>query len=84
MRYTVVWEDAAVDDLARAWMGAPDRKAVRVASHQVDIQLAVNPETKGEEFYGDRLVVIEPLHVTFTVLPDDLMVKVLHVWRVGS
>jgi hypothetical protein len=80
----VVWDDAALDDLADAWTGAPDRDAVRQAADGVDGIQARDPETKGEEFYGNRLLVNEPLHITFAVQPDDRIVRVLHVWRVGT
>jgi len=64
-------------------MGATDRNAVRTAADQVDSILAVDPEAKGEEFYGDRLLVVGPLHVVFTVSPDDRLVQVLRVWVAG-
>ena len=83
MRYTVAWEQAAEDELILIWMNAVDKEAVRDAADQIDPILAVDPETKGEEFYGDRLLVVAPLSVTFSVLPDDRLVKVLSVWRAG-
>jgi plasmid stabilization system protein ParE len=80
MRYTVVWLDQALNDLARIWMQAADPLAVRDASNEVDRQLADDPETKGEEFYGDRLLVVLPLQVVFRVRPDDRIVEVLNVY----
>lgn len=82
MRYTVVWEDAALNELADIWMSASDPQAVSAAANQIDALLAVNPETKGVEFYGDRLLVVPPLHVTFPVRSDDRLVTVVNVWKV--
>jgi hypothetical protein len=45
--------------------------------------LSNDPGTNGEDFYGDRLLVVGPLHVTFTLSPDDWRVTVLDVWHVG-
>jgi plasmid stabilization system protein ParE len=80
MRYTVVWTDAASNELARVWMQAADPAAVRSASNEIDRELARNPQSKGVEFYGDRLLVVPPLHATFTVHPDEQEVVVLNVW----
>jgi hypothetical protein len=80
MRYTVVWTDAALNELARVWMQAADPVAVRAASNEIDRELARDPETKGVEYYGDRLLVIPPLQATFAVHPDDREVVVLNVW----
>ena len=80
MRYTVVWTDAASNELARVWMQAADPAAVRAASNEIDRQLSRNPETRGVEYYGDRLLVVAPLQATFVVHPDDRQVVVLNVW----
>jgi plasmid stabilization system protein ParE len=82
MRYTVVWSVAAQNELARIWLQASDRQAVTKAANRIDAILAVSPETKGEEFYRDRLIVDPPLHVVFAVSPDDRRVEVLHIWYV--
>jgi hypothetical protein len=79
MRYTVVWTDAALNQLADRWSTAPDREAVRAAADQIDPYLAIDPNNKGEEFYGDRLVVIPPLSVVFSVSDDDRVVTVLSI-----
>jgi plasmid stabilization system protein ParE len=82
MRYTVVWSEAAQNELARIWLQAPNRQAVTQAAHWIEAKLAVFPETKGEEFYGDRLLVRPPLHVVFAVSPDDRKVEVIHIWYI--
>jgi hypothetical protein len=80
MRYTVAWEDPALDQLATIWTQAADRQAVRDAADQVDRELAYSPETKGTDFYGDRLIVIGPLQVVFKVDTARREVTVLQVW----
>jgi hypothetical protein len=47
----------------------------------VDRLLAEDPQTKGEEFYGDRLLVVAPLAITFSVNEADRIVQVLQVWH---
>jgi len=82
MRYTVQWRRTAEAALADIWLCATDRQAVTRATHEVDRELAMSPETKGLDFYGDRLLLIAPLHVVFRVEPDDRRVTVLNVWSV--
>ncbi len=82
MPWIVDWDEAPLDELARLWMQAPDPQAITDAANEVDRQLAITPETKGVEFYGDRLLVVPPLHVVFQVDSDIRKVKVLHIWTV--
>jgi hypothetical protein len=79
MRFTVVWDDAALNDLAQVWMNSPVRADVRDAADRVDPLLANDPDQQGEEFYGDRMVVIPPIQVVYRVEPDDRIVRVLSV-----
>lgn len=80
MRYDVKWDDDALDKLADLWMRASDRDAIRDAANQVDRELAWSPETKGNDFYGDRLLVISPLQVSYSIDPARGRVTVLDVW----
>ena len=81
MRLTVTWHPSASDELAEIWLGATDRAAVTEAAATVDRLLAEDPQTKGEEFYGDRLLVVSPLAITFSVNETDRIVQVLQVWH---
>jgi hypothetical protein len=45
IRYTVVWHNLALDELAEIWMASLEREAVTQAAHQIDQQLADDPET---------------------------------------
>jgi plasmid stabilization system protein ParE len=81
MRYTVTWHPSAEDELARFWLDAPVRSAVTTAADRIDQILGTDSDTKGEEFYGNRLLVEMPLAVIFAVHPDDRRVEVLQVWH---
>ena len=81
MKYTVVWRPTAEDELAEIWLHGLDRRAVTNAAHRVEIALRHSPEMKGQEFYGDRLLVDDPLAVIFSVDPGDRMVQILSVWH---
>lgn len=79
MRHTVIWHPAALDQLAEIWTRASDRQAVTNAAGLIDEVLSVDPSVKGNDFYGDRILVEAPLAVTFTVRPDDRTVVILEV-----
>jgi hypothetical protein len=36
---------------------------------------------RGEEFYGDRILVVLPLAVTYAVSEPDRSVQILQVWH---
>jgi hypothetical protein len=80
MRYVVDWEDPALDEVADLWTRAVNRQAVSDAVNRVDGLLTYDPETRGVDFYGDRLLVEPPLHVVFRVIADNRRVVVIHVW----
>jgi hypothetical protein len=44
---------------------------------RVDAALRLNPEIKGVDFYGDRLLVVAPLAVVFMIREEDRIVEVL-------
>ena len=82
MRYTVVWLPPAEARLIDLWMQAADRQAVADASDRLDIELAVDPETKGisrGKFFQREE---PPLAVLYHVAPDDRMVRVVAVKRI--
>ncbi|MEM9354497.1 MAG: hypothetical protein AAGA92_15940 [Planctomycetota bacterium] len=81
MRFTVTWHPAAADELAALWLESSDRTPLTDAANTIDSVLAEEPATKGEEFYGDRLLVVAPLAVTFTVRAEDQVVEILQVWQ---
>jgi hypothetical protein len=48
MKFTVIWQPSAEEDLVRIWNAASDRQAVADAADQVDNLLASSPQTAGE------------------------------------
>ena len=82
MSYDVDW-DAVEDDLANAWMNAPDRDAVSAAIHRIDERLERDPKTCGESRGGiDGLVFDDPVGVLFRVEEPNRVV-VLSVGLAG-
>lgn len=81
MKWTVVWIRAVQNDLADLWMAAPDRKVVEDAANWIDQALARDPQGLGihaaDGWFLERL----PLTVSYEVIPDDCMVRVLQVVR---
>jgi hypothetical protein len=83
MRYTVTWDRDAEKELMQIWLDAPDQRAVSEAANAIDRELTTDAERKGEDFYGDRLIVILPLSVTFRVYEKDNLVSVRQVHRIS-
>ena len=81
MTFTVVWMPRALDLLADIWIRAPDRRGVADAANRIDRTLRVDAHRKGQPLGRGRLLIDDPLAVTFTVDPGDRMVKVLQVRR---
>jgi plasmid stabilization system protein ParE len=81
-RFTVVWSDDALDQLAEIWLNALDRDAVNNATDLVDAQLLYDPQTKGDAVSeGLRTLNVRPLHVLFSVADEDRLVHVVLVAR---
>ena len=80
---TVRWRRSARDELATRWLNADSalRKAITVATHQIEKDLSKNPETKGESRPNDRRIYFHaPLGVLFKVNTDKATVMILHIW----
>jgi hypothetical protein len=81
MNFTVIWSDAAIQDLARIWMNATDRNAITLASNEIDRILSCDPQHIGESRPGgQRVEFTDPLGFRFEVVVDDLRVTVGAVW----
>jgi hypothetical protein len=79
MRYTVVYDPSAEAQLIDIWMQAPNRRAVRNASNEIDRQLKQSPDRSGYSFGPHRRLMVYPLAVEYTVSPPDRMVRVIRV-----
>jgi len=81
-RYTVVWHQESLDELAILWMEAEDRTAVRRSADVIDRHLGTDAALKGTPV-PDALpqLTIPPLRVLFAVSEPDRMVRILDVAR---
>jgi plasmid stabilization system protein ParE len=52
MRYTVTWREDAQNQLARIWMEATDREAVRQASDEIDLLFATSSRARRGDHQG--------------------------------
>ncbi len=85
MKFTVVWSRAAEDELIEIWLFTEDRSGTTVAAHEIDQRLGRDPENEGESRNGGRrILLLPPLGVTYEVIPEDRLVRVLHVMRFGK
>ena len=79
-RYTVVWPQSSLDELAEIWLKSSDRAAVTSAAHQIDQALAEDPGRKGLEVSeGLRALYVEPLRILFVARDDDRIAEVVRV-----
>ena len=82
MKWTVIFQPSAKDELASLWLNSTDRKAVADAADAIDQILRTNPLAAGESRDGDmRLLIEPPLAVLFDVEADDRKVTVWLVRR---
>ena len=79
MIFTVMWRKQALDELAFVWMATAERQRLSDALSRIDAAIRLNPEIKGVDFYGDRLLVVTPLAVVFMIRDEDRIVEVLQV-----
>jgi hypothetical protein len=79
-RYTVTWLKEVEGDLARLWIGAPDRHSVSAAADAIDADLAREAERKGTPVSeGLQSLYVSPLYVLFTVREADCLVEVVSI-----
>jgi hypothetical protein len=77
VRYTVVWEDAALDQLADCYNAATVPNAVAAAQHRIDQLLARNPLANADPVSEGLYSLVEPpLRILFEVVDADHIVRV--------
>jgi hypothetical protein len=81
MPFTVTWHPSAEEELAAIWLERSGRDEITQAASAIDQILASDPLGQGEEFYGDRILVVLPLAVTYAVSEPDRTVQILQVWH---
>ena len=93
-RYTVVWDEDVESPFVHAWVvgDAPTRAILTEIANYVDATLSEDPDKKGEPRPDlDARILAVPLSsstarvsVTYHVLPDDRLVRVVRlVFRGG-
>jgi hypothetical protein len=88
-RYTVVWDPALQDRLARAWLAADSevRKVLTEAANWIEMSLAQDAETIGQPAgeFAVRVVAVPTtstsavVSATFQVSADDRQVRLLRL-----
>ena len=82
MKYTVVWQPAALGKLAELWNAGPDRADITAAANAIDRLLGRDASTQGEAREGNtRILICAPLAVYFQVQEADRLVSVYAIWR---
>ncbi len=81
MRYTVVMETPARNQLARIWIRATDQQAVADASDRIEDALKNDAHAKGNPHGIFRRYRFDPLEYLFHVDPGDCMVRIVQVRR---
>jgi hypothetical protein len=83
MRYTVVWTATALQQHAEVWVEHVDRAAVNRDVDSVDRELRDDPDEKGDDYFGDRYVLLPVIWALYSVVPADRLVRVLQIGRIG-
>lgn len=79
-RFTVVWSEDALQELARIWMHASDRQSVARSADFIDQTLSTDPATKGKDVSeGLRGLRCLPLAVLYIVHDEDRLARVVSV-----
>jgi hypothetical protein len=81
MRYTVVLEKPAENQLMRIWGSAADQQAVADASDRIELELADDAHRKGFPLGVFRKYTDDPLAVLYHVDPGDRMVRIIQYRR---
>lgn len=79
-RFTVVWLEEAVDDLADCWLNAADRMAVSNVANTIGRLLAKQPARRAVLLTENLMKVdLPPLRVYFCLHADDCRVEITNI-----
>ena len=85
MKYTVVWNRRATNDLAQLWIDGTDRPRIAAASNYIDEQLSRDPFLEQCEVVNRiGALIVAPLGVDYWISEDDRIVTVFAVWMVSE
>ncbi|MFT3879049.1 MAG: hypothetical protein QM703_05235 [Gemmatales bacterium] len=81
MKWTVLWQPSAEQQLTNLWTNAKNKQSITFASNQIDALLRTQPQALGESRSGlERIFFYPPLSVIYEVIPDDSKVIVTYVY----
>lgn len=87
MRFTIRWREAALNDLATAWLkaDASQRAAITGAVYSIEQGLKDRPDQKGESRpEGERIMFSAPIGILFHVEEQDCLAIIEQVWLFGT
>jgi hypothetical protein len=77
IRFTVIWRDELIDELATYWGDSTERDEISATVDRIDPELSNDAHLKGDDLgEGARRLSIGPLWVYFRVDVDDRKVFV--------
>ncbi len=84
MKYQVIWQNIAEEELAAIWLASPDRNTVSSAAAWFDSRLSRLPLSLGESRDSSvhRIAYHPPIGIEFEVIEDDKRVIVQGVFSV--
>lgn len=81
-RYTVIWWQAAEDELLRIWLDSSERSRINESVLEIDKLLSSRADTVGEASHeGLRMLEVDALRIQYSISEEDCLVK---VWTVRS
>lgn len=82
MKWTVVWSEHALDQLANIWLSSEHRDEVTRASKHLDVLLRSRPLEVGEARTPPERVLFEkPLAILYEAIEADCLVTVIAAWQ---
>jgi plasmid stabilization system protein ParE len=80
MRYSIIWSQRALDQLAAIWLESSKRDAVTAATHTLEVQLEHDPHSRSLLFpSGMRELHVSPLWVLFRIDEANRLVRIVRV-----
>ena len=85
MRFTVIWAQSVIEQLATLWIEASDRGQLSGAVAEIDRVLSTSPHTAGRLLHEGIMVCSrDGVSVLFEVRDNDRIVDVVLVKKSGS
>lgn len=79
MKWTVVWHPKALEDLADIWRRSHRKQLISNACDEIDARLINNPRQHGKLQRNKLVLHVSPISISFEILEDDRLVRVVQV-----